>query len=111
MPSTSAVSFEVLRRVHSDDAFANLTLPKAVRVHKLEGRDAAFATELTGRVVSGIVQRDVRANERGVVVVHLVAAQLAAGWHPANPARYPAEPQPRQRAWRGCGIYHSSLQP
>ncbi|MFW9180830.1 RsmB/NOP family class I SAM-dependent RNA methyltransferase [Corynebacterium striatum] len=42
-----AVSFEVLRRVHSDDAFANLTLPKALRVHKLEGRDAAFATELT----------------------------------------------------------------
>ncbi|MFS0215910.1 RsmB/NOP family class I SAM-dependent RNA methyltransferase [Corynebacterium striatum] len=42
-----AVSFEVLRRVHSDDAFANLILPKALRVHKLEGRDAAFATELT----------------------------------------------------------------
>lgn len=28
-------------------------------------------SELTGRVVSGIVQRDVRANERGVVVVQL----------------------------------------
>ncbi len=44
---SSMVSFEVLRRVHSDDAFANLTLHKALRVHKLEGRDAAFATELT----------------------------------------------------------------
>ncbi|OFQ45958.1 RsmB/NOP family class I SAM-dependent RNA methyltransferase [Corynebacterium sp. HMSC076D02] len=42
-----AVAYEVLRRVHSDDAFANLTLPKALRVHKLEARDAAFCTELT----------------------------------------------------------------
>lgn len=31
----------------ADDAFANLTLPKAVRANNLSGRDAAFATELT----------------------------------------------------------------
>lgn len=42
-----AVVFETLLRVHQDDAFANLTLPKALRVNKLDGRDAAFATELT----------------------------------------------------------------
>ncbi|MGO3079215.1 transcription antitermination factor NusB, partial [Corynebacterium casei] len=42
-----AVVFETLLRVHKDDAFANLTLPKALRVNNLEGRDAAFATELT----------------------------------------------------------------
>lgn len=42
-----AVAFEVLQRVAADDAFANLTLPKAVSANKLSGRDAAFATELT----------------------------------------------------------------
>lgn len=42
-----AVAFEVLQRVEADDAFANLTLPKAVNTNTLSGRDAAFATELT----------------------------------------------------------------
>ncbi|AKE39233.1 RsmB/NOP family class I SAM-dependent RNA methyltransferase [Corynebacterium camporealensis] len=42
-----AVAYSVIRRVHSDDAFANLTLPKALREQKLQGRDAAFATEIT----------------------------------------------------------------
>lgn len=42
-----AVAFDTLLRVETDDAFANLVLPKALRKAKLEGRDAAFATELT----------------------------------------------------------------
>ncbi|WP_296131780.1 transcription antitermination factor NusB [uncultured Corynebacterium sp.] len=42
-----AVVFDVLRRVDADDAFANLTLPKALSENKVSGRDAAFATELT----------------------------------------------------------------
>ena len=42
-----AVAFDVLRRVDADDAFANLTLPRALSANKLSGRDAAFATELT----------------------------------------------------------------
>ena len=42
-----AVSFDVVRRVSEDDAFANLILPKALRKQKLKGRDAAFATEIT----------------------------------------------------------------
>lgn len=42
-----AVAFDVLRRVDADDAFANLTLPKALSANNLSGRDAAFATELT----------------------------------------------------------------
>ena len=37
----------MLRRVDADDAFANLTLPKALSANNLSGRDAAFATELT----------------------------------------------------------------
>ncbi|HJG43649.1 RsmB/NOP family class I SAM-dependent RNA methyltransferase [Corynebacterium phoceense] len=42
-----AVAFDTLLRVETDDAFANLVLPKALRKAKLEGRDAAFATELS----------------------------------------------------------------
>ena len=41
------VAYQVLRRVRSDDAFANLVLPAAIRAADLDGRDAAFTTELT----------------------------------------------------------------
>lgn len=40
-------AFEVLGRVHADDAYANLVLPKLLKQRKIEGRDAAFATEIT----------------------------------------------------------------
>lgn len=42
-----AAAHEVLGRVRSHDAYANLTLPKLLRERRIEGRDAAFATELT----------------------------------------------------------------
>lgn len=41
------VAFEVLQQVREDDAYANLVLPKLLRQHRIPGRDAAFATELT----------------------------------------------------------------
>ena len=41
------VAFRVLRQVDTDEAFANLVLPRALRSASLTGRDAAFATELT----------------------------------------------------------------
>ena len=34
-------------RVDIDGAFANLVLPGILREHKVRGKDAAFATELT----------------------------------------------------------------
>lgn len=40
-------AFEVLNRVRADDAYANLVLPKLLRARKIEGRDAAFTTEIT----------------------------------------------------------------
>lgn len=58
-----AVVFETLLRVHQDDAFANLTLPKALRVNRLEGRDAAFATELTYGALRTEVVLDAIINE------------------------------------------------
>ncbi|WP_151523259.1 RsmB/NOP family class I SAM-dependent RNA methyltransferase [Serinicoccus kebangsaanensis] len=42
-----SVAFRVLRQVDTDEAFANLVLPGALRSAGLTGRDAAFATELT----------------------------------------------------------------
>lgn len=41
------VAFEVLRAVAESDAYANLVLPKTIRSHRLDHRDAGFATELT----------------------------------------------------------------
>ena len=40
------VAFEVLRAVSSEDAYANLVLPVRIRQHRLDKRDAGFATEL-----------------------------------------------------------------
>ncbi|HTW14972.1 MAG TPA: transcription antitermination factor NusB [Nocardioides sp.] len=46
-------ALQVLQAVRVDDAYANLALPAALRDHGLQGRDAAFATEL----VSGTLRR------------------------------------------------------
>ncbi|WP_257161204.1 RsmB/NOP family class I SAM-dependent RNA methyltransferase [Corynebacterium cystitidis] len=40
-------AFDVLQRVSTNGAYANLTLPNLLRERKIKGRDAAFATELT----------------------------------------------------------------
>lgn len=40
-------AFETMLRVTRDGAFANLTLPGLLKERKVNGRDAAFATELT----------------------------------------------------------------
>jgi 16S rRNA (cytosine967-C5)-methyltransferase len=40
-------AYEALTAVHRDDAYANLVLPRLLAEQRIEGRDAAFATELT----------------------------------------------------------------
>ncbi|HTM85051.1 MAG TPA: transcription antitermination factor NusB [Mycobacterium sp.] len=40
-------AFDVLRAVSERDSYANLALPALLRERRIEGRDAAFATELT----------------------------------------------------------------
>ncbi|WDF31943.1 transcription antitermination factor NusB [Arthrobacter agilis] len=47
------VAFEVLRAVAADDAYANLVLPGSIRKHRLDRRDAGFATELTYGALRG----------------------------------------------------------
>lgn len=51
-PSRS-VAFHVMRAVAERDAYVNLVLPAMLAEHQIEGRDAAFATEL----VHGTVRR------------------------------------------------------
>jgi 16S rRNA (cytosine967-C5)-methyltransferase len=47
------VAFDLLRAVDERDAYANLTLPGLLRDRGLDGRDAAFATELSYGTLRG----------------------------------------------------------
>ncbi|MBJ2119925.1 rRNA small subunit methyltransferase B [Arthrobacter sp. MSA 4-2] len=47
------VAFEVLRAVAAEDAYANLVLPVSIRKHRLDRRDAGFATELAYGALRG----------------------------------------------------------
>ncbi|BCW18985.1 transcription antitermination factor NusB [Pseudarthrobacter enclensis] len=47
------VAFEVLRAVAQEDAYANLVLPARIRNHRLDKRDAGFATELSYGALRG----------------------------------------------------------
>ncbi|WP_159616833.1 RsmB/NOP family class I SAM-dependent RNA methyltransferase [Arthrobacter zhaoguopingii] len=47
------VAFEVLRAVAAEDAYANLVLPVSIRRHRLDRRDAGFATELAYGALRG----------------------------------------------------------
>ncbi|MGQ7296110.1 RsmB/NOP family class I SAM-dependent RNA methyltransferase [Quadrisphaera sp. KR29] len=47
------VAFDVLRAVEEQDAYANLVLPRLLREARLDGRDAAFATELAYGALRG----------------------------------------------------------
>ncbi len=44
-------ALDVLTAVRADDAYANLVLPQVLRKHRLEGRDAAFTTELASGAI------------------------------------------------------------
>ncbi len=44
-------ALDVLVAVRVDDAYANLVLPQVLRKHRLEGRDAALATELASGAI------------------------------------------------------------
>lgn len=44
-------ALDVLTAVRADEAYANLVLPQVLRKHRLDGRDAALATELASGAV------------------------------------------------------------
>lgn len=47
-------AYDVLVAVREDDAYANLVLPRLLRERGIQGRDAAFATELVGGTLRGL---------------------------------------------------------
>ena len=47
-------AYDVLEAVRTDDAYANLVLPRLLREREIEGRDAAFVTELVGGTLRGL---------------------------------------------------------
>lgn len=54
MPDAArSAAYDVLRAVRTEDAYANLVLPQVLAARQLEGRDAAFATELAAGTLRG----------------------------------------------------------
>ncbi len=51
-------AYDVLEAVRVDDAYANLVLPRLLRERDIEGRDAAFVTELVGGTLRGLGSYD-----------------------------------------------------
>ena len=58
MDPARLVAYDVLVAVREDDAYANLVLPQLLRERGVEGRDAAFATELVGGTLRGLARYD-----------------------------------------------------
>ncbi|HET7349805.1 MAG TPA: transcription antitermination factor NusB [Marmoricola sp.] len=58
MDPARLVAYDVLVAVREDDAYANLVLPQLLRERDVEGRDAAFATELVGGTLRGLARYD-----------------------------------------------------
>ncbi len=51
-------AYDVLVAVREDDAYANLVLPQLLRERQIEGRDAAFTTELVGGTLRALGSYD-----------------------------------------------------
>ena len=54
MDPARLAAYDVLVAVREKDAYANLVLPQLLRERRIEGRDAAFATELVGGTLRGL---------------------------------------------------------
>ena len=65
-------AYDVLVAVREDDAYANLVLPQLLRERRIEGRDAAFTTELVGGTLRGLGSYD-------AVIDHLAGRSPDAG--------------------------------
>jgi 16S rRNA (cytosine967-C5)-methyltransferase len=65
-------AYDVLVAVRENDAYANLVLPQLLRDRRIEGRDAAFTTELVGGTLRGLGSYD-------AVIDHLAGRSPDAG--------------------------------
>jgi 16S rRNA (cytosine967-C5)-methyltransferase len=81
------VAFEVLRAVAAEDAYANLVLPASIRKHRLDRRDAGFATELAYAILALCVDRPLAQLDPAVLdALRLGAHQLLGMRVPAHAA-------------------------
>lgn len=88
------VAFDALRAVHADDAYANLILGQLLADRKVDGRDAAFATELLSgtcrmqgsydRIIAAASGRELKSLQPAVIDV------LRLGTHQVLGMRVPA---------------------
>jgi 16S rRNA (cytosine967-C5)-methyltransferase len=111
----------VLHAVTTEDAYANLLLPGRLRAHALEGRDAAFATELVSgtlrrqgtydAVLAALVRRPLDRMDPGVLdVLRLGAHQLLSMRVPVHAAVATSVDLCRARASHGAaGLVNAVL--
>jgi 16S rRNA (cytosine967-C5)-methyltransferase len=114
------VAFRVLRAVETQEAFANLELPAALRRTRITGRDAAFATELTygtlrmhglyDRVISLAADRPVDRIDAPVRdVMRLGVHQLLGMRVPAHAAVSATVALARQHVSQGAGGFVNAV--
>ena len=85
-------AFDVLRAVSERDAYANLALPALLAERGINGRDAAFATELTYGAcrTRGLLDAVIAAAAGAVSALTSLSS-------PSSPSSSGAEAQPRER--------------
>src|SRR5690606_8753605 len=113
-------AFDVLREVAESDAYANLVLPPLLRERRIQGRDAAFATELAygtlrlrGRydaVVEQCSQRALTEIEPAVLdILRLGVHQLLGMRVPPQAAVSETVALARQRTGAGSGQFVNAV--
>ena len=100
-------AFDVLRAVAERDAYANLVLPELLTSRGIEGRDAAFATELTYGTLRGQGTYDVvlaACVDRPLDQVDRAGARRRSGWARTSCSRCGCPRTlrcPRRSSWPG----------
>lgn len=113
-------AFDVLREVDGSDAYANLVLPPLLRERRIQGRDAAFATELAygtlrlrGRydaVIEQCSQRALTEIEPAVLdILRLGVHQLLGMRVPPHAAVSETVALARQRTGAGSGQFVNAV--
>ena len=93
MDPARRVAYETLAAVHRDDGYANLVLPRLIADHRLTGRDAAFATELTYGTLRQTGSLDAVARVQAGILARAHARSAARAVGPTNPLAELSDPE------------------
>ena len=99
-------AYDVLVAVREDDAYANLVLPQLLRERRIEGRDAAFVTELVGGTLRGQGTYDAvdRPSRRSAHPTPTSATRSASAPTRCSPCGCPTTPRSRApSSWCASG--------